>query len=228
VKRGKSLYYIDRTDLGKKMALRIGALGSVQPIIICLNESALSTAIALASELRGWIFPLISENIQLASDDRIIGVIDSEGQYTVNPQLSSFELEDIMSEYHGMVDDKKREAFSKINRLDNSYAKINPDILNGRLVILCGDIIRNQLQIGAARTLLKPHTPIDVIGIAGNIDVNAADYLRLTANKTEMFDVMTSMFEDDHYFEKVDSYSTEQKHSIAVNISQFWKPALSK
>ena len=219
------MYYIDRTDLGKKMASRVSGFIKSQPIIICLSESSLCTAIALAVELRGWIYPIISENIKLESDDRIIGVIDAEGQYTENPQLSSFEIADIMAEYHGMVEDKKREAFSKINRNAAPYAKLNPDIINGREIIVCGDIIRNQLQLGAVKTLIKPRSPLDIIGVGGNVDINAADFLRLTANKTEMLDIMSSMFEDDHYFEKPDAYTIEQKQSIAMNISQFWKPA---
>lgn len=219
------MYYIDRTDLGKKIALRLANVKSVEPIIICLKESSLCTAIALASELRGWVYPLLSEIIKLDADDRIIGVVDSEGKYTINPQLSSFELEDIMTEYHSVIEDKKREAYSRLNRSDTSYAKLNPDVLNGRLVILCADILKDQLQIGAVKTLLKPHRPLDIIGVGGNVDVNAADYLRLTANKTEMLDIMSSMFDDSHYFEKPDVYTLDQKQKIAMNISQFWVPA---
>jgi predicted phosphoribosyltransferase len=219
------MYYNDRTDLGNKLAIRLAELKAVEPVILCLKESSLSTAIALAAELRGWVYPLVCEEIKMEADDRIIGVIDSDGTYTVNPQLSSFELEDIMTEFHSIVEDKKREAFSRLNRSSADYAKLNPDVFNERVVILCGDVLKNQIHIGAARALLKPKRPITTIAVAGNVDVNAADYLRLTADQTQMMDVMSSMFDDDHYFEKTDPYTVEQKRQIAMNISQFWKPA---
>jgi predicted phosphoribosyltransferase len=218
------MYYIDRTDLGARLAAMISPTALSEPIIVCLKESSLSTAISLAVELRAWIFPLLCEDIKLDADDRIIGVVSADGDFTLNPSLSSFEYEDIMSEYHSVIEDKKRQAFSQLNARIGAYGELNEEVFNGRQVILCADIIKNQLHIGAAKTLLKPHRPQGIIAAAGNVDVNAADYLRLTADKVHLLDVMSSMFDDNHYFEKSESYSLDSLRQIAMNISQFWKP----
>lgn len=218
------MYYIDRTELGARLAAVIAPTVMVEPIIVCLKESALATSISLATELRGWIFPLLCEDIKLDADDRIVGVVSGDGDFTLNPSLSSFEYDDIMSEYHSVIEDKKRQAFSQLNSRLASYGVLNEDVFNGRQVILCGDVIKNQIHIGAAKTLLKPHRPNGIVAAVGNVDVNAADLLRLTADQVHLMDVMSSMFDDNHYFEKSDPYSIDVLRKIAMNISQFWKP----
>jgi hypothetical protein len=154
-------------------------------------------------------------------------VISSTGDFTQNPTLSSFEYDDIMAENHGVVEDKKRQAYSALNRSQSAYPKLNPDIFNGRAVVICGDVLKDQLRIGAAKTALKPYKPASIVAACGNVDINAADLLRLTADQTHIMDIMSSMFDDDHYFEKQDVYSLEQLQQIAMNISQFWKPAVT-
>lgn len=218
------MYYIDRTDLGSRLASQISSFVVPEPIIVCLKESSLATAVSLASSLHGWIYPLVSETIQLDADNRVLGVISSDGSYTVNPALSRFEVEDIMMENHGVIEDKKRQAFSRLNQSASVYGHLNPEVFNDRLVILCADIIKDQLHIGAIKNIMKPYRPRSVIAAVGNIDVDAADLMRLTADQVRLMDVMSSMFDDGHYFEKTDPYPLETLQQIAMNISQFWKP----
>lgn len=218
------MYYIDRTDLGTRLASQLTATVVPEPIIVCLKESSLATAISVASALHGWIYPLVTETIQLDADNRTLGIIAADGSYTTNPALSTFEVDDIMMENHGVIEDKKRQAFSRLNRDSGVYGTLNPEVFNNRIVILCADILKDQLHIGAIKTIMKPYRPKTVLAAVGNIDVNAADYMRLTADEVRLMDVMSSMFDDAHYFEKPDPYPLETLQKIAMNISQFWKP----
>lgn len=216
------MYFVNRIELGQSLAEKVQYFKAQDAIVLCLNENALSTGIGLASSLRAWVYPLLTEPVIIPGDPRIIGLINQEGQMCYNPGLSLYEREDLEMEYAGIIQDASREAFSRLNRQANSLGFLNTEILRGRTIILCADIIRDQLQIAAAFELLKPILTKGVVSVAGNVMTDAADALQVATQKSDFMDVMTSMFDDDHYFEQPESYSIEERRQLAINITRYW------
>lgn len=216
------MYFVNRIDLGRSMAQKVAHLKSQGVIILCLKEDALSTSIGLASELRGRIYPLLIEPIIIPGDPRIIGAINQDGELCHNPELSTYEREELEMEYSGIIQDASREAFSRLNQHTNDYGSLSKESLQGRTVILCADIIRDQIEIGAAIEFLKPIKTQSVISIVGNITNSAADMMTIATEKSDFLDVMAHMMDDDHYFEQPEAYSVEERRRLAMNISQYW------
>lgn len=204
------------------MAQKISHLRAKDVVVLCLKEESLSTSIGLASELRGWIYPLLTVPIVIPGDGRLLGAINQDGELCYNPQLSRFELEELEMDNAGVIQDASRQAFSKLNQQTTEYGELTKDGLRGRTIVLCADILRNQMEISAALEFLKTIQTGSIIGIAGNITTEAADMLVLSSERSEYMDVLTSMFDDDHYFEQPEAYSIQERRQLAMNISQYW------
>lgn len=216
------MYFVNRIDLGRTMAQKLAHLKAQNAIVLCLREESLSTSIGLAAELHAWIYPLLTEAIIIPGDPRILGVIGLNGELCYNPALSSFEREEIESDNMSVIQDASRDAFSRLNQQSDTYGALSADNLQGRAIILCADILRDQIQIAAAMEILKPIMTQSVIGIAGNILSDAADLMTLSSEKSNYMDVMTNMFDDAHYFEQPETYTIDERRQLAMNISQYW------
>lgn len=204
------------------MAQKIAHLRAKDVVVLCLKEDSLSTSIGLASELRGWIYPLLIEPIIIPGDGRMYGAINQDGELCHNPKLSRFELEELEMDNGAIIQDASRAAFSKLNQQTTEYGELRKDGLRGRTIILCADILRDQMEIAAALDFLKSVNTASIVGVAGNITTDAADMLVLSSERSEYMDVLTNMFDDDHYFEQPESYSIQERRQLAMNISQYW------
>ncbi len=217
------MYFVSRLTLGQSLAQKISDLRGVEPVILCLKESSLSTCIALAAELRAWIYPLLIEPITISDESQTIGVLIESGEFCPNPEMSNYELEDLQSEYSSIIQDMQRNAYGSLNQRAASYGVLHKEALNGRVVIICGDIIGDDMLISAAQQFLRTIDTQKIISLAGNADVNSSEKLMLASERSICMDVIPNLFDDDHYFEQPDGYSDDEKRQLVMNIPQYWK-----
>lgn len=216
------MYYISKIDLGFKLAEKLQHLRGTESVIVSLHTKTLSTCVSMASQLRAWVYPLLTERIYLPGDPRVLGVVNQDGNFCWNPQFSDYEKQEFISEFHGVIEDKKRQAFSLVNRQLSEYGSLNKKALNGRNVIIAGDVVKDGVEVAAARELLKEVRTNTLVAAGGNVDIFAADSLRLLADDAYFFDIMSNLFNEDHYFEQPDVYTEEQKKKLVTNIATYW------
>jgi predicted phosphoribosyltransferase len=216
------MYFPDRLTLGKRLAGGITSIRGTDAIIVCLKNSSLLTCISMAQELRAWIYQLEFETIKNPMDEtKILGAVTEEGEFVLSPTISEFELEEIQMEFADILEDRKRDAMGTLNRRGTkSYDK---HVMNGRTVILTGDIMFDSLGIAITKAILKPLTPKNIVGVAGNVTVDVSDAFHMQTAETTILDVLPhGLFDDNHYFEKMDEYSDEEKRALALNIVNYW------
>ncbi len=216
------MYYANRIELGQKLASRLVDLKGKEAVVIALKESALSSCIGLASTINAWVFPLLSQQVFVPGDPRVMGLIDPSGTFTWNPDLEKMERDGIEMESHGVLDDSKRQAYSALNQSLSQYGEFSKEGLNGRTLLLTGDIVEDRIEIAMALEYLKSVNYEKLYGLGGNVDADAATYFHLQTDQDISLDVMTHMFPAEHYFEQSDAYSPEECRQLAVNISQYW------
>ena len=204
------------------MAGRLMELKGQEAVVIALKEEALTACIGLASEINAWVFPLLSRRITIPGDPRTMGLVDPTGTFTWNPDLEKTQRDGIEMESRGVLEDAKRQAFSELNRVFDQYGNFSKDALNGRILLLTGDIVEDRLEIAMALEYLKSVRYAALYGLGGNVDSLAADYFHLQTDKSIALDVMTHMFPAEHYFEQKDSYTPEECRLLTTNISQYW------
>lgn len=216
------MYYINRIELGRNLAGQLMDLKGQEAVVIALKEESLTACIGLATEINAWVFPLLSRRITIPGDPRPMGLIDPAGTFTWNPDLEKVQRDGIEMESRALLEDAKRQAFSELNRILDQYGQFSKDSLNGRKLLLTGDIIEDRLEIAMALEYLKSVRYIALYGLGGNVDSLAADYFHIQTDKSIALDVMTHMFPAEHYFEQKDSYTPEECRLLATNISQYW------
>jgi hypothetical protein len=96
--------------------------------------------------------------------------------------------------------------------------------LDGRQVILVGDVITSPLPLVVAHELLKDVTPKNLTAVVGNVTPEVAQLVRMSASDTEILDILSGIvFDESHYFEHVDEYTSKQKHTLTENIAAYWQ-----
>ena len=216
------MYFASRYELGKTLASKVEQLKGEEAIVLCLKDSALLSAISLASHIHGWVYPLLTEPLVIPGDGRTLGVINQDGELCHNPALSKFEIEDIEMNNQAIIQESSREAFSRLNRRTSEYGSLNKDALRGRTVIVVGDVVKDQLEIGAAREYLKTIAINKIVSLVGNISPESSNILYLESDESSFLDVVPNMFDDNHYFEQLDQYTVEDQRKLAMNIAQYW------
>lgn len=219
------MYYTSRFQLGTMLAERLKGLRGQDVVVVALREQAAMTCVALAMEIRAWVYPFLTEKIYLPGDPRVLGVVDQDGDFCWNPTFSEMEQEAFRQDFYSVIEDKKRQAFSALNQRTTDYGNgaLNKRSLNGRVLILVSDIVKDAVEIEAVKEFLKELRLQKLVGAAGNIDIYAADRMHVTTDEVEFMDIIPNMFDDDHYFEQKDSYTTEQHRQIIMNIAAYWK-----
>jgi hypothetical protein len=70
---------------------------------------------------------------------------------------------------------------------------------------------------------MKPIHPQQIIGVAGNTTIDVSDQFHMETAQVNILDILPhSLFEDDHYFEKKDGYTDDEKRALATNICNYW------
>jgi predicted phosphoribosyltransferase len=217
------MYFLDRLSLGAKLADGITSVRGTDAIIVCLKDSSILTCISMATRLRAWIFPLEFEIVDNPMNrGHTLGAVTIEGEFIQHPDISHFEYDEVEMEFGAQLEDMKREAMSALNRRATK-ATLDKHIMNGRTIILAGDILFDALGLAVAESIMKPIRPKEIIGVAGNVTADISDKFHLTTNSIEILDILpTSLYDDDHYFEKPDAYSMDEKWSLAKNICNYW------
>lgn len=219
------MYFNDRMALGNRLADSLLSVHGTDSILVCLKPSSMMVAIAMAIKLRAWIFPLFYEPLINPLDPtKKLGAIDQNGEFCLHPDITENEFEYIQQEFMAQIEDRKREAMSRLNQAMNEYhGTTDPHILNNRTVVLVGDVMMNSLELEIAKLVMKPLTPAQVYGTVGNVTVDVSDRFHLDTNQSFVLDILpSSIMGEDHYFENQDAYSPEEKQALALNIAHYW------
>ena len=205
------------------MSTRLVDLKGQEAVLIALREASISACIGLASEINAWVYPMLTERVYITGDPRVMGTINADGVFTWNPMFSRPDQEWLTMSFFGMLEESKRVAFSKINKTMDEYKEFSKDMLTDRKIILTGDIIRDRLEIVAALELLKEVRYESLYCAGGNVDAKVFNEMRQISDRIEFLDVMTNMFNDEHYFEEQSAYTPEENKLLMLNIAQYWQ-----
>lgn len=224
--------FIDRIALGNRLAQQVIHLRGKDAVIVCLQESSLMTCLTMARELRAWIYPLIY--VPLYSPDkahRLLGALDAEGEFFAVPEAEKDSDEDdqsdnrLAAETQKLVHKQRPQALKALkDRLTAYGLRLDKHQLDGRDVILAGDVITGLLTFAAAQRLLNGAVPKSVTAVVGNATPEVAEQIRLSAGKSEIMDILSGIYHDEnYYFERTDTYTDEQKHTITRHIAAYWE-----
>lgn len=196
------MYFESRTQAGALLAMQMVEKYRFENCaVVALSDGGVLVGEQIASALHCILTMLLIENIEVPGESIDFGGMSQGGGFTYNGMFSAGELEGYISEFHGYLDEQKREAFQKINRLLGDGGLIDKDMLQDHVVILVSDGVDSGAAIDVAMDFLKPIRTQRVVVATPLATVPAVDKLHLVADELHILDVKENFMGVDHYYE---------------------------
>lgn len=168
--------------------------------VVALSDGGVLVAEQIAASLHCVLTLLLTENIEVPGESMQFGAVDHNGTFSYNSDFSAGEITEYTSEFHGYLDEQKREAFTRINRLVGDGGTIDADLLRDRVVILVSDGMDGGASLDVALNFLKP-IRIEKLVVATPIAaLPAVDKIHIQADEVHILDVKENYMGADHYY----------------------------
>lgn len=191
--------------------------------VVALSDGAVQVGEKIAESLHCVLTMLLVEDIQIPGESLSFGGVSQSGGFTYNGMFSAGEVEEYVSEFHGYLEEQKREAFQRINRLLGDGGVIDNDMLRDHTIILVADGIDNGAAIDVAMDFLKPIRIQKLIVATPVATVPAVDKLHMSADELHILDVKQNFMGTDHYYEQNDIPSHEDTIAKINQIVLNWR-----
>lgn len=218
------MYFENRAAAGKMLSAELyERYRYANTAVVALTYGAVDVGEQIAADLHCALTMLSIEDIQIPGENMSFGGVSQEGNFTYNGALSSGEIDEYTGEFHGYLEEQKREAFQKINRLLGDGGVIDRDLLRDRAVILVSDGLDSGAALDVALDFLKPIRIQRLVVAAPFASVPAVDRLHVVADELHLLDVKENFMGVDHYYEQNDIPTHEEAVAKISNIVLNWR-----
>ncbi len=195
------MYFESRSQAGQLLASQLDAYRYENCIVLALSDGAVLIGEQIAARLHCALTMLLTEDIIVPGESLSFGAVSQAGNFTYNAEFSTGEIEEYTSEFHGYLDEQKREAFNRINRLLTDCGISDRDMLDGRVVILASDGFDDGAMMAVALDYLKPVRIEKLVAVAPVATIAAVDYLHVAVDEMHILDVKENYMGKDHYYD---------------------------
>lgn len=218
------MYFESRAQAGQILAGQLAPQYRYENCaVVALSDGAVQVGEQIAEALHCILTMLLIEDIQIPGEGLSFGGVSQSGGFTYNGMFSAGEVEEYASEFHGYLEEQKREAFQRINRLLGDGGVIDSDMLRDHTVILVADGIDNGAAIDVALDFLKPIRIQKLIVATPVATIPAVDKLHMAADELHILDVKENFMGTDHYYEQNDIPSHEETIAKINQIVLNWR-----
>ncbi len=191
--------------------------------VIAVSDGGVIVGEQIATQLHCVLTMLLIEDIQVPGESVSFGGVSQTGNFTYNSEFSSGEIEEYTSEFHGYLDEQKRQAFQRINRLIGDGGMIDYDMLRDRTIILVNDGFADSTVLDVAVDFLKPIRIQKLVIATPVASAKAVDTLHIIADELHILDVKTNYFDTNHYYTQNDIPSHEETVEKINKIILNWR-----
>lgn len=218
------MYFESRAQAGQILAAQLFERYRYENCaVVALSDGAVQVGEQIAEALHSILTMLLIEDIQIPGEGLSFGGVSQSGGFTYNGMFSAGEVEEYTSEFHGYLEEQKREAFQRINRLLGDGGVIDSEMLRDHVVILVADGIDNGAAIDVALDFLKPIRIQKLIVATPVATIPAVDKLHMAADELHILDVKENFMGTDHYYEQNDIPSHEDTIAKINQIVLNWR-----
>lgn len=196
------MYFESRAQAGSVLAQELLARYRYEDCaIVALNDGGVIVGEQIATQLHCVLTMIVMESIGVPGENVSFGGVSQAGNFTYNSMLSDGEITGYTSEFHGYLEEQKREAFQSVNRLIGDGGTIDRDLLQDHTIILVSDGFGDDASLDVALDFLKPVRYPRLVVAAPVATVSAVDRLHVSADELHILDVKTNFLGTDHYYD---------------------------
>lgn len=192
-------------------------------VVVALGHGAVVVGAPIAQRLHCVLGLFLTESIDLPGENINVGVVGQDGGFTYNKNLSEGERDDYYGEFHGYIDDQKREKTSMLNRLLADGGALDAHLLQEHVVILVSDGFKDNQVLDAAAEFLKPVKTKRLVITAPVASVNAVDRMHILADELHVLSATDNFLDTAHYYDIDDVPTHEQAVAVINNIVLNWR-----
>jgi len=196
------MYFESRAQAGQLLAAQLVEKYRYENCaVVALSDGGVLVGEEIAAQLHCLLTMLVTEGIEVPGENTMLGAVAQGGNFTYNSEFSTGEIEEYASEFHGYLDDQKRQAFNRINRLLGEGGLITSDMLRERVVILVSDGLADGAMISVAIDFLKPIRILKLVVVSPLATIPVVDQLHVAADEVHILDVKENFMGTNHYYE---------------------------
>ncbi|UTX51233.1 hypothetical protein KI440_03430 [Candidatus Saccharibacteria bacterium TM7i] len=218
------MYFESRAHAGQKLAAELLEKYRFENCaVVALSDGGVIVGEQIAAALHSVLTMIIAEDIDIPGEGLSFGGVSHTGSFVQNSEFTNDQMQGYVSEYHGYLEEQKREAFQRINRLLGDGGIIDAELLRDRTVILVSDGFSNATIVDVALNFLKPIRVNKLIVAAPVASEEVINKLHMSADELHILDVKTNFFDTNHYYDDNEIPSREDTIKKINNIILNWK-----
>lgn len=212
------MYFKSRAEAGEILGKRLlDTYRFENCAVLALDSGGVLVGQQIAAYLHTLLMLLVTETIDVPGEGVVFGSVSQNGNFTYDGGLSRFEVAGYTSEFNGYLQEKKREAFQKINRMIGDAGTVDIAMLQDRNIILVSDGFSSKTSFESVLDFLKPIRIQKIIAAAPVSCVAAVNKLHALVDEIHILDVKPNYVSTNHYYD--DNTIPEQTEIISY-ISQ--------
>lgn len=195
------MYFSSRQEAGYRLALQLMQYRYENAVVVCLSEGAVLVGQQIASSLHCTMVMMLYEEIEIPGEGAYFGSLNQSGRFSYNSRFSDGQIDAFYSEYHGILEDKKREGMSRINKIIGEGGIVSEEMLKDQVVILVSDGLPDAASLDAAADFLRPIRVKRLVIVSPTASVEAVDRMHVLSDETHILGVTDNYMKVDHYYD---------------------------
>lgn len=217
------MYFESRAEAGVLLARELERYRYENTVILALSNGAVQIGLQIAAEIHATLTLLLFEAIEVPGEGQTFGVLGQDGVFVYNGMFSTGEIEEYYSEFHGYLEDRKREVMGRINRLLGAGGIVDESMLREQNVIVLSDGLPNGASLEAAAEFMKPLHVLRTIIAAPVASVAAVDRAHILGDELHILGVTDNYLDTNHYYEVNDVPDQEGTLATINNYVLNWR-----
>ena len=219
------MYFESRSHAGAELASKLLDIYRYENCaVVALSDGAVLVGEQIAWRLHCVLMLLLSEGVEVPGESVDFGAVSQNGRLTVNSQFSEGQAQYYINEFYGYLEEEKRRAYQRINRLLGDSGVVDRDMLRDRTVILVSDGFSDDLSsLDVALDFLKSIRTEKLVVAAPVASVAAIDRLHIAADEMYILDTKDNFMGVDHYYEDNNLPSREDTITKINQIILNWR-----
>lgn len=218
------MYFASRTAAGKTLADQIAQrYKGEQCAVVALSDGSVMVGAQIALKMQAVLSMLLVQPIELPREGSPIGGIAEDGSFAYNGLYSPGEIEELVAEYRGYIEQEKENRLSEMHRLLGGGGLIRKDLLVGKVVILVSDGLSSGFSLDVAAEFLKVVKYKKLVIATPLASVRAVDRMHVLGDDIYCLTVIEDFLMIDHYYDTRDVPNHDMIVKTIEEVTQHWK-----
>ncbi len=218
------MYFANRMQAGRMLAKQIAKKYQDQDCaVVALSDGGVMVGAQISLQLKCVITLLLSDVIELPRELVAIGGITHDGTFSYNHSYSTGELDEMLMEYHGVIEQEKLVKLHNMHTMMGAGSLIKPELLKHKNVILVSDGLTTAFAVDLAMAYLRPIAMKKLIIATPLSSVPAIDRLHVIADDIFCLNVLENYITTDHYYDAKDIPEHQVIVDTIEHIVNEWK-----